>query len=282
MSDNTEQIEFWNGPGGDRWVTHQEILDRALEPFGTAVLEAARPQPGEHVVDVGCGCGWTSLALAEAVGPRGAVLGVDVSAPMLEVARRRAQARSLAQATFAVADASARAFGAEFDLVTSRFGVMFFADPTAAFANLRRALRPGGRLAFVCWGPVADNPWFAVPMAAAGTVVALPEPTPPGEPGPFAFADRARVQRILEGAGFGDIAIEGAAPPFVLGPDVETAATNAVETGPVSRVLAEESEPTRARVRAAILGRLATYAGSGGVVLGSSVWVVRARAAPPG
>ena len=274
MSDNTDQIEFWNGPGGDRWVKHQEILDRTLEPFGRAVLEAARPQPGEHVIDVGCGCGWSALALADAVGPRGSVLAVDVSAPMLGLARKRAQERALSNATFAVADASAHAFEGKHDLLFSRFGVMFFADPIAAFTNLRRALKPGGRLAFVCWGPVAENPWFRVPMAAAGTVVPLPEPTGPEEPGPFAFADRARVQRILEGAGFGQVAIERSSPGFVLGPDVDAAATTAVDTGPVSRLLAEVDDATRARVRTAIRGAITPFLGPGGVVLPTSTWVV--------
>lgn len=259
MSDNTEQIDFWNGPGGDRWVKHQEILDRTLEPFGRAVLEAARPLPGEHVVDVGCGCGWTALALAVAVGPRGSVLAVDVSAPMLGLARRRAQERSLSNATFAVADASTHAFEAKHDLLLSRFGVMFFRDPTAAFTNLRRALKPGGRLAFVCWGPVAENPWFRVPMVAAGTVVPLPEPTGPEEPGPFAFADRARVQRILEGAGFGQVTLERSSPGFVLGENPDTAATTAVDTGPVSRLLTEADDATRARVRTAIREAITPY-----------------------
>lgn len=278
-SRNDEQIEYWNGPGARRWVRHQELLDRMLEPFGRAALEAARVCPGERVVDVGCGCGTTSLALAAAVGDAGTVLGADLSAPMVEVARSRARDRSLGNAHFVAADASEHAFGAQFDLVFSRFGVMFFADPTRAFAHLRGALREGGRVAFVCWGPVAENPWFRVPMAAAGTVIPLPEPTPPGAPGPFSLADRTRLQGILQAAGFGAIEIARSAPPFLLGADLDDAATNAIDTGPVSRLLLDVDEATRMRVRGAIREQLEARASAGGVVLSSEAWVVTARPA---
>ena len=277
MTDNTEQVEFWNGAGADRWVRHQELLDRTLEPYGRALLDVARPQSGECVLDVGCGCGWTSLVAAEAVGARGAVLGVDVSAPMLDRARQRAKAAGLSNATFTVADASTHPFAGTFDLLMSRFGVMFFADPVAAFRNLRGALRPGGRVTFVCWAPVADNHWFRVPMASAGTVVPLPEPTPPGAPGPFSFADPARVREVLAGAGFADASVEPSSPDFTLGPDLDTAATNSVETGPVSRLLIDVDEPTRARVRAAIRDALKPYAGPRGVLLPAKTWIVRSH-----
>jgi SAM-dependent methyltransferase len=277
MADNKEQVEFWNGPGADRWVRYQEILDRSLEPFGFALLDACGAKPGERVVDVGCGCGWTSLQLAGSVGPGGTVLGVDVSVPMLDRARRRAKAGGLSNATFTVADASTHAFDATYDLVFSRFGVMFFADAVAAFENLRGALRSGGRVTFMCWGPVADNHWFRVPMAAAGSIVDLPAPTPPGEPGPFAFADRSRVEGVLQKAGFTGVRVQSAAPEYILGADVDEAATNAVETGPVARVLVEVDAPTRARAREAIREALKPYLGAEGVLLPASTWIVQAR-----
>jgi ubiquinone/menaquinone biosynthesis C-methylase UbiE len=276
-TDNTEQVEFWNGAGADRWVRHQELLDQTLEPYGRALLDVARPQSGERVLDVGCGCGWTSLIAAETLGARGAVLGVDVSAPMLERARQRAKAAGLSNATFTVADASTHPFEGTFDLLMSRFGVMFFADPIAAFSNLRRALRPGGRVTFVCWAPVADNHWFRVPMASAGTVVPLPEPTAPGAPGPFSFADPERVREVIRRAGFADASVEPSSPGFALGPDLDTAATNSVETGPVSRLLLEVDEATRGRVRAAIRDALKPYAGPRGVVLPAKTWIVKSR-----
>jgi SAM-dependent methyltransferase len=277
MADNTEQVEFWNGAGADRWVRHQEVLDQALEPYGRAILETAQPKAGERVVDVGCGCGWTSLVAAEMVGKAGAVLGVDVSAPMLERARHRAKASGLSNATFTVADASTHPFEAAFDLLISRFGVMFFADPAAAFTNLRRALEPGGRVAFVCWAPVVDNHWFRVPMTATGTVMPLPEPTPPGDPGPFAFADPGHVREVLKRAGFVDVSVEASSPDFALGPDLDVAATNAVEVGPVSRLLLEVDGATRGRILAAIREALKPYVGTRGVVLPAKTWIVRGR-----
>lgn len=277
VPENEEQVEYWNGPGARRWVKHQKTLDGMLEPFGRVAIEAARIQPDENVTDVGCGCGTTALVIAEAVGQRGAALGVDVSAPMVDIARTRARQRHLVNATFVVADASSYAFEPRFDLLFSRFGVMFFRDPAGAFANLRSALRPGGRLVFVCWGSVDDNPWFSVPMAAAATILPPKERTAPDAPGPYSLADPARVRGILESAGLAEIRFERTSPPLVLGPDIDTAATNAIETGPVSRLLLDADEGSRQRVRVAIRERLAPYAGPEGVILASAAWVVTAH-----
>jgi SAM-dependent methyltransferase len=207
------------------------------------------------------------------------VLGLDVSAPMLEVATRRATDAGLRNARFVVADASTHRFEGRFDLIFSRFGIMFFSDPVTAFRNLEGALGPGGRVTFICWGPASDNPWFRVPMAAAGTILALPEPAPPEAPGPFAFADRVRVQQILESAGFVDVTITPASPSYALGADLDTAATNAVETGPVARLLLDADEPTRQRVRAAIREAITPYQTPSGVVTASLAWIVAARKA---
>src|SRR5881628_2723223 len=161
-------------------------------------MERARIGAGERVIDIGCGCGDTTIALARRVGPAGLVLGIDVSAPMLARAADAAREAGVAHVRFEHADAQTHRFPAQaFDVLYSRFGVMFFSDPAAAFGNLRTALRPGGRLGFVCWQAVPENPWIAVPLEAAAQHMALPPPPAPGAPGPFSFADPERVRRIL-------------------------------------------------------------------------------------
>jgi len=171
---NAEQVRHWNEVAGPRWVLFQERLDRELAVFAEAVLERAKPAAGEAALDIGCGCGATTLELGRRVGAKGRALGVDVSRPMLERARARAAAAGAAQVAFLAADAqTAPLEPAAFDLLVSRFGVMFFTDPTAAFANLRRALRPGGRVTFVCWQKIADNPWLLVPLGAVAQELPL-------------------------------------------------------------------------------------------------------------
>ncbi len=234
-------------------------------------------------MDVGCGCGATVLALARRVGPGGAVLGLDVSEAMVARARERvAEAGLGAHARVELADAALRPFAPEADLLFSRFGVMFFVDPAAAFANLRRALRPGGRMVFVAWRPMVDNPWFLVPMKAArARGVALPDEPPlePGAPGPFAFDDPARVRRILDAAGWHgvdisphDTVLRVAAPG-----DVEEAARGATRVGPLARALAGAGEDVREAAEAAVAEAMRRYDGPEGVVLPGAVWLVSAR-----
>jgi len=191
-SANQDQIEFWNRLG-QRWVEYQESLDRFWHVPGDAAIKRAGVRVGEGVIDVGCGCGASTLELARLVGPTGSVLGLDVSKAMLARARERARGQRLVNVEFAHADASTYAFAGDRDVVFSRFGVMFFREPIAAFTNLRRALGPGGRLTFVCFGDRELNTWWTVPVAAASTVVAPPPPTPPREPGPFALAEEGYI-----------------------------------------------------------------------------------------
>jgi SAM-dependent methyltransferase len=281
---NAEQRAFWNEQAGPLWVAHQERLDRQIGPHGEAALAKLAAQPGERVLDLGCGCGDSSLALARAVGPTGRVLGVDLSEPMLARARERAAAAGLAHAAFRAADLqTAPLEPGAFDAAFSRFGVMFFADPGLAFANVRRALRPGGRLAFVCWRPVAENPWVRVPMAAAAPLLSLPPPPPEGTPGPFAFGDAARVRRILTEAGFESVVIEPA--DLVMEPgggDPDEAADLFLQVGPLAFALREAGadEALRAKVRGAVREAFAPHVRNGRVALGSAVWLVRARRAP--
>jgi SAM-dependent methyltransferase len=206
---NAQQITYWNQEAGPKWVEFQEALDQQIEPLGRAALDRAQPAPGERALDVGCGCGQTTLEIARRGGERGEVLGVDLSGPMLARARERAQAAGLGRARFLAADAQTHRFEpAHYQLVFSRFGVMFFENPVAAFRNLRAALAPGGRLAFLCWREIAQNPWVLEPMAALARHIPLPAPAAPDAPGPFAFASAERVRGILEQAGFGAVALE--------------------------------------------------------------------------
>ena len=275
---NAEQIEYWNKQAGPKWVAECEQMDRLLAPLGLAAIERAHPRAGERVIDVGCGLGQTSLQLAARVGPKGAVLGVDISTPMLERARERARADGVTQVRFENADAQTHSFPpASFDLVFSRFGVMFFADPLAAFANLARALRPGGRIAFVCWQSLQQNPWMRDPLMALAKHVTMPPPAAPDAPGPFAFADTARVRGILEGAGFTAVGFEPHTGELSLGRSVDEALHFATEIGPAGALLREASHSARAAATAAIRELLAARATPNGVAMPYAVWIATGR-----
>ncbi len=284
---NADQVEYWNGDVGQRWARSQDRLDRAFRPLTAALIERAAPRRGERAADIGCGCGDLSLMLADRLGAEGQVLAVDVSRPMLEQARARQQASTgagRAPIQWQEADAAAWPFSeGGFDLLASRFGVMFFADPVAAFRNMRRALRPGGRLTMLCWRPMPDNAWVAVPRAAMLGVVPAPEPAPPHAPGPFAFADAARVGAILAQAGFAEIASVGVDAALALttegGPDaaLDDAARFVVECGPASALLRDADDATRERGVAAVRAALRDRAGAGLALLDAACWLFTAE-----
>ncbi|MCG8554201.1 MAG: class I SAM-dependent methyltransferase [Proteobacteria bacterium] len=277
MSGNQEQIEYWNGITAERWVQNQELIDQAIQPFGDAALERLELRPGQHVLDVGCGSGTCSVRLAARVGPDGSVLGMDISAPMLEHARNRAQ--TVKNLSFTEADASEHSFTPNYDAAYSRFGVMFFADPTAAFANLRTALKPSARLAFVCWREAEHNPWCLTPMAAV--VKLLPEPPPepePDAPGPFALADRARLDDVLRSAGFDRVLIEALDLDVRLSETgLEGAVDFAMRVGPPAGLLAEAPEDVVSRARVEIERALEPFVHDQSVALPGAAWVVSAR-----
>ncbi len=283
---NQDQVAFWNANAGAQWVGYQQQLDHQLGVLGEAMLAIADLRQGQRVLDIGCGCGATSLQAAAKVGATGGVTGVDVSVPMLAHARERAQqvvAGTSGHTDFVVADAQTDALGqGVFDRAISRFGVMFFADPVIAFKNIRAALKADGRLAFVCWRGMAENPWLSEPMQAAARHVALPPPPPADAPGPLAFADPARVRRILDQAGFGaiDIAPGDFACPMVGGRDIDACVDFMFSVGPLSRIIlgTDVADSAKASIRADVRDILLPYMTPAGLVMPAAVWLVSARA----
>jgi SAM-dependent methyltransferase len=272
---NAEQIEFWNGEVGTTWAENNARMDELLEPLSRDALAALNAQRGERVLDVGCGCGDTTLRIAEV----GALpTGIDISAPMLAQARRRAAERKLA-AEFVLADATTHRFDRRFDALFSRFGVMFFADPVAAFTNLRRSLAANARLTFVCWQEPRINTWMALPMAAARPHLPEQPAVDPRAPGPFAFADRTHVNEILTRAGFSSVSIDPLDAALSLGGSVDEALTFTVKVGPLSRALLTAEPAARERAIAAVGEALRNEAkDGGGIRLPARCWIVRARA----
>lgn len=277
---NEAEIEVWNGPVGERWALYQAVLDAHIRPFGEAMLAAASLAEGARVLDVGCGCGATTIAAATAVGASGAVVGVDVSRPMLGRARERT--KELANVRLVEADVSTFVSDEPFDVAISRFGVMFFEDPVVGFGSMRRATRPGGRLAFVCWRAMGENPWASVPLeailgavpgaAANGDVPASTE----GVPGPWALADSARVLDVLARAGWEGVEVAPFDHPMALGATLDDAVEFASRMGPGARALRDAPEEARPGAVAALRGALAPLAPA--FELAGAAWIVTARA----
>ena len=276
---NADQIAYWNGPGGQRWARRQQVQDVLLGPIADILIDRAKPKAGERIVDVGCGSGATTMAFARKVGPSGHVLGVDVSGPMLEQARAGAPAD--APIEFVQADATVYPFEpASVDLVASRFGVMFFADPAKSFTNMHGALRPSGRLAFACWREPRENPWMMAPLQAVYKHAPRLPQQGPEDPGPFSFASEARVHRILDAAGFKAIAMEpcNLALDIAIGGGLDAAVRGALDIGPASRALEDQSAAIRDAATQSIREALAPHVKGNAVPLGASIWIVTARA----
>jgi len=276
---NAEQIQYWNDIAGPKWVALQPLIDAQIRSLGFLAMARAALTAGERVLDVGCGCGHTTVEIARRVGPTGSVVGIDVSSRMLECARDRARSAGIANVRFDNADAQTHAFaGARFDVLFSRFGVMFFTDPTAAFANLRTALRPGGRLGFVCWRDLKQNPWMLVPLMAAAQHIQLPAPPPPGAPGPFAFADAERVRGILARAGFVDVSLDPLDEALVVGGggDLDQTVDFLLQMGPAGAALREVGAEARSAVAVAVRDALRPFVTDAGVRLAGAAWVVTA------
>jgi len=271
-----EQAAYWNGPGGKMWLSAYDRIQRGIAGFSALTVEAANAQPGERVLDVGCGTGGTTAELARAVGAKGYVLGVDISEPLIGAAR----AQKLANATFEVADAATWPFEAQsFDLVFSRFGVMFFADPVSAFRNIRLAMKPSGRLLFLAWRTPQENPWGTLPMRAAQPYLPPMERPGPEDPGQYSFGDRARVERILTQAGFAGLSIEPTDQMLNMGRDVPDVLERIGDFGPLARAFKDVPPEQVVKAKQAVGEALAPYATPDGVKLAGACWLVRARPA---
>ncbi len=277
MTDRPTQKEYWNSQVGDEWVRHADAIDGMLSSVTEAALAALQLRPGERALDIGCGAGATTQQAADLVGAGGRVVGVDISRPMLELARRRAEGRN--NITFIEADAGAGAIpGAPFDAAFSRFGVMFFEEPVAAFANIRGAMKPGGRMAFACWRPFKENLWSAEPLGALTPLLKEPlKPADPNAPGPFALADADKTRRVLDEAGWREINIAPWDGPVVIGANAREAAAYLLKIGPCARAISEQDLDPAAAERLLVQFFQPREAPEG-VALPAACWIVRALA----
>jgi SAM-dependent methyltransferase len=275
-ADNADQRHYWNEIAGPRRIAAQAFIERRNRESNELLLAHLGIHGGESVLEIGCGTGPTTLPLAAAVGDKGRVVAVDISEPMLEVARRRAAESGLANATFLSGDAQVFQFErAAFDLATSRMGIMFFADPVAAFRNIGGALKPGGRLVFACWAALAENPHWLFSYDIAVKHLGPPAPRPAHEPGPHAFADPDYLREILAGAGFTAVAIERA-HPMIDGGSAAEEARQAVLMGPTARLI-EEKNPDEATRQQIARDIEAAFAAAGPIRLSSTIFLVSAR-----
>ncbi len=277
---NSEQHAFWNGDAGRTWAARDAQMAALLAPISEALLDHADVGSAKSALDVGCGGGSGSFILARRLAPGARVLGVDISSLLLDVAREalEREENTGASVSFLEADAAAHDFGSDsFDLLFSRFGVMFFSDPTGAFAHMRGAMRSGARLAFCCWQALPQNPWTALPLKAALRVLPPPPRPAPREPGPFAFAEADYVRAILGDSGWTDVDIaEKELELLWPGNDSEDATRQLLNMGPVGRLLIPEGDEVREAVYAEAESMLRPYYRDGGLHLTGAIWLVTA------
>ena len=283
---NADQINYWNEVSGAKWVANQDRLDRLMAPLGAAVLAKAAAREGEYALEIGCGCGDVSLALADQVGSHGVVVGLDISQPMLahaEVRRAALVPNDRAKVQWVRADAMVHAFEPMADLMVSRFGVMFFDDRPRAFANLYSAVKPDGRFAFVCWRPRSEVEWMQAPMDWIASAFPTPEETD-GEIGPFALADAEATIRLLTQAGFRDVTADKLDCPITLGEAtgsdsaIDDALRLLTDTGPAAALTRGGEPEDRARSADLMRKGLEARFPTGPIVLGASCWIYSGKA----
>ena len=275
MATGNEEEDYWNNDGGKRWVTHIDAIETMLSGLNDTLTSGVNIKSGEHILDIGCGGGVTSAAHAAAAGSGGSVIGADISEVILTVARERYA--NVSNLEFITADAGTFEFESKrFDVITSRFGVMFFPEPTAAFQNIRQAAKDGGRMVFICWAPATENPWMSAPAAAAFTILPRPEKPKPGTPGPFAFAEPDHVKTILGDAGFVDIKTSLIEQPLNMG-SVALSLKTMTKVGPAAEPLREASNEQRDAAIARMREVFAAHDDGDGVIMQSAIWLVEAR-----
>ncbi|TPL89240.1 class I SAM-dependent methyltransferase [Mesorhizobium sp. B2-3-14] len=274
---NTRQAALWNDASGKAWVEMQPILDEILAPFERLVVDAGYPGEGGNVLDIGCGAGATTLAVARRVGNNGRCVGLDISQPLVALATERTQAEEVANASFEVGDAQTYAFeSGRFDAVVSRFGIMFFDDPVAAFSNIRQAARRGGKLAFVAWRSPAENDFMTTAARAAAPFLPTAPAPDPDAPGQFAFADGAKVKRILEASGWSSIDVRQANLPCKIAEgDLMMYATR---LGPLAAALREVDQATAEKIITVLPAAFAPFVKDGQARFNAACWLVTALA----
>ena len=281
MSDaNKDQKDFWSGKGGDVWVKRQQAMDTMLNPLGEAALQKLELNKDTNVLDIGCGCGNTTLSIAEKIKPSGRVTGLDISKPMLQRAIESAQNRSLENTSFQCVDVQTEYLGVNtFNAAFSRFGVMFFEDPVAAFRNINESLLPRSPLSFICWQSPIQNPWQSLFVQEVKNFIDLPSP-PPRSPGPFAFMESDYVNSILENSNFENVEIVGyeAKVNMFSGRSLSDAVKDYTSINPVvTEMLKDSTEELKERILNSVIEVFSPYFSEKGLIFPSATWIVTAN-----
>lgn len=276
MSANT-QLEHWNGPAGQKWVSYAAALDDLFAPLSSKLLETVAVQEGERILDIGCGSGAMTLEANRLAGERVSATGVDISAPLIQLAKDRAAAHG-SPATFELADATTYRAAQKYDLVISRLGVMFFNDPVAAFSQIRKQAKSGGGLTFICWQALSANEWLSIPLQAAMPYFnETPQASAPNAPGPFSLAGKDQIAGLLSQSGWRDVSISALELPLTMpGEDANSSARLMIQMGPIAPIVQSqnlESEPIELAVTQALKERTQP---NGGIVMNSACWLVSA------
>jgi ubiquinone/menaquinone biosynthesis C-methylase UbiE len=276
---NIKQKQFWSGAGGDVWVDKQREMDIMLNPLGERVIQGLDLKEETKILDIGCGCGATTLEIAKIVN-QGEVIGVDISEPMLERATQTASDMALTNISYQVKDVQVDEMPNKyFDIAFSRFGVMFFEDPFEAFNNINHSLKDDGQLSFVCWQHASLNPWQSLSIQVIKEFLDLPAP-PPKSPGPFAFEDKSYIEEILNASGFRDIEIKDNQEDIVMfsGKSIREACEDYLTINPVvTEMLKNSPSELREEILEALIGKFSDYHKDDGLLFPSATWVVSAR-----